>query len=100
MPWMTRGLAFVLGFYWLFHGITELFVAVGHADLPGRAWMIVSGILSVVVGVVVVVAPGISLVALTLVLGVWLIVFGVIAVVRAVQIRSLVHARGSGPVAA
>jgi uncharacterized membrane protein HdeD (DUF308 family) len=93
-------LAFVLGFYWLFHGITELFVAVGHADLPGRAWMIVSGILSVVVGVVVVVAPGISLVALTLVLGVWLIVFGVIAVVRAVQIRSLVHARGSGPVAA
>jgi uncharacterized membrane protein HdeD (DUF308 family) len=93
-------LALLLGFYWLFHGITELFVAVGHADLPGRAWMIVSGILSAVVGVVVLVAPGISLFALTLVLGVWLVVFGVIAIVRAVHIRSLVQAPGSGPVAA
>ena len=90
-------LALLLGFYWLFHGITELFVAVGHAELPGRAWMIVSGILSVVVGVIVVVAPGISLLALTLVLGVWLIVFGVIAVIRSLQIRSMAHALGSGP---
>jgi uncharacterized membrane protein HdeD (DUF308 family) len=90
-------LALVLGFYWLFHGITELFVAVGHSELPGRAWMIVSGILSVVVGVIVVVAPGISLFALTLVLGVWLIVFGVLAVVRSLQIRSMAQAVGSGP---
>jgi uncharacterized membrane protein HdeD (DUF308 family) len=93
-------LAFLLGFYWMFHGITELFVAVGHAELPGRAWMIVSGILSIVAGGFVVVAPGISLFTLTLVLGIWLIVFGVLGVIRAVQIRSLTHAVGSSPATA
>jgi uncharacterized membrane protein HdeD (DUF308 family) len=93
-------LALVLGLYWIFHGITELFVAVGHPELQGRAWMIASGVLSAVVGLIVVVAPGISLFALTLLLGVWLIVFGVIAIVRALQIRSAAHALGSGPVTA
>ena len=88
-------LALLLGFYWMFHGITDLFVAIGHAELPGRAWMIVSGILSTVVGVILVVAPGISLFALTLVIGVWLVVFGVMAVIRALQIRSATSALGS-----
>jgi uncharacterized membrane protein HdeD (DUF308 family) len=93
-------LALLLGFYWMFHGITELFTAIGHSELPGRAWIILSGILSIVVGVILVVAPGISLFALTLVLGVWLIVFGVVAVIRALQIRSAASALSSGPVAA
>jgi uncharacterized membrane protein HdeD (DUF308 family) len=93
-------LALLLGFYWMFHGITELFVGIGHAELPGRAWIILSGIFSIVVGVIVVVAPGISLFALTLVLGIWLIVFGVIAIVRSLQIRSAASAAGSRAVTA
>jgi uncharacterized membrane protein HdeD (DUF308 family) len=93
-------LALLLGFYWIFHGITELFVAIGYAELPGRAWMIVSGVLSVVAGGILVVAPGISLFALTLVLGVWLIVFGVMAVIRSLQVRSVTHALGSSPATA
>lgn len=93
-------LALLLGFYWTFHGITELFVAIGHAELPGRAWMILSGILGIVVGVILVVAPGISLYALTLVLGIWLVVFGVMAVIRSLQIRSAPSALGSREVTA
>ena len=93
-------LALLLGFYWTFHGITELFVAIGHAELPGRAWMILSGILGIVVGVILVVAPGISLYALTLVLGIWLVVFGVMAVIRSLQIRSAASALGSREVTA
>jgi uncharacterized membrane protein HdeD (DUF308 family) len=89
-------LALLLGVYWMVHGITELFVAVGHAEVPGRAWLIVSGVLSVVAGVIVVVAPGITLFALTIILGVWLIVFGVVAVIRALRIRSATSALGSG----
>src|SRR5215831_10855874 len=49
-------LALLLGFFWMFHGITELFTAIGHSELPGRAWIILSGILSIVVGVILVVA--------------------------------------------
>jgi len=93
-------LALLLGFYWMFHGITELFVAIGHPELPGRAWMILSGILSVVVGVILVVAPGISLYALTLVIGIWLVVFGVMAAIRSLQIRSAASALGSRTVTA
>ena len=93
-------LALLLGFYWMYYGITALFVAIGHAELPGRAWMILSGILSVVTGGILLVAPGISLLALTLVLGVWLIVFGVLAVIRALQIRSVTQALGSSPATA
>ena len=93
-------LALVLGFYWMFHGITELFVAIGHANLPGRGWIILSGILSVVTGVILVVAPGISLFALTLVLGIWLVVFGVMTVIRSLQIRSAGATLSSGAVTA
>lgn len=85
-------LALLLGFYWMFHGIVELFVGIGHAELPGRAWLIVTGVLSIVAGVVLVVAPGISLFTLTLVLGAWLVVFGVIVAVRALQIRAATSA--------
>ena len=88
-------LAILLGAYWMVHGIIELFVAVGHAELPGRAWMILSGVLSIVAGVIVAVAPGISLFALTVVLGVWLILFGAMAVIRALQIRSATSTLGS-----
>lgn len=89
-------LAILLGVYWMIYGITELFMGIGHPELPGRAWVILSGILGVVAGVIVVVAPGISLFVLTLVLGIWLIVFGVMAVIRAVQARSATHALESG----
>jgi uncharacterized membrane protein HdeD (DUF308 family) len=93
-------LALLLGIYWTAQGIMELFVAIGHSELPGRAWMILSGILSIVAGIILVVWPGISLYALTLVLGIWLIVFGVITVVRALQVRSAAHAVGTGPLPA
>ena len=93
-------LALLLGIYWMFHGFVELFLAVGHAELPGRAWMILSGILSVVAGAIVVLVPGLSLLALTIVLGVWLILFGVLAVVRSLQVRSATATLESGPATA
>jgi uncharacterized membrane protein HdeD (DUF308 family) len=76
-------LAIVLGAYWIVHGVIELFVAIGHRELPGRAWMILSGVLGVVAGAILIVAPGISLFALTIVLGVWLILFGVMLAIQA-----------------
>jgi uncharacterized membrane protein HdeD (DUF308 family) len=93
-------LAILLGAYWTAHGIIELFLAVGHAELPGRAWLILSGALSVVAGVIVVVWPGISLFTLTIVLGAWLVVFGVIGVIRALQARSATRALEAGTVPA
>src|SRR5215467_7402940 len=84
-------LAVILGVYWIVQGVTELFVAIGHPEVRNRGWIIVSGILSVIAGAVVVLYPGISLTFLTLVLGFWLIIFGVSLVGRGFMLRSVVR---------
>src|SRR5215831_17420269 len=50
-------LALLLGFYWMVHGFTDLFLGVGHPELPARGWLILTGVLSVVAGLIVVVWP-------------------------------------------
>jgi uncharacterized membrane protein HdeD (DUF308 family) len=91
-------LAVILGAYWIAQGAVELFVAIGHPELSGRAWTIVSGILSVVAGAVVIVYPFASLYFLTLVLGFWLVIFGATLVARGIAIRSaLSHLKPASP---
>jgi uncharacterized membrane protein HdeD (DUF308 family) len=46
------------------------------------------GVLSVLAGLVVLAYPGISLVTLALVLGVWLIIYGVMEIALAFRVRS------------
>jgi uncharacterized membrane protein HdeD (DUF308 family) len=47
------------------------------------------GLLSVVAGVVVLVYPGISLATLAIVLGFWLLVYGIMEIVLAFRLRSV-----------
>lgn len=82
-------LAILLGAYWIAQGAIELFLAMGHPEIRNRAWVVVSGVLSVVAGIIVAVFPGISLFALTIVLGIWLIFFGAILIARGWMLRSL-----------
>ena len=84
-------LALLLGIFWIAQGVFELFLAIGHPELRGRVWTALSGILSIAAGVVLVVYPGISLLALAIVLGVWLVIFGVTLIARGVQLRSVAH---------
>ena len=81
-------LAVILGVYWIVQGVTELFVAIGHPEIRNRAWVVISGVLSVIAGAVVVLNPGISLVFLTYVLGFWLIIFGASLAGRGFTLRS------------
>jgi uncharacterized membrane protein HdeD (DUF308 family) len=87
-------LVLTLGLYFIIVGVTELFIAFGHSELPNRGWVIASGVLSVAAGAIVFFYPGISLVALTIVLGIWLIIYGAILVVGAVRVRSAARALG------
>ncbi len=73
-------LAILLGAYWIAQGAIELLVGMGHPELRNRAWVAVSGVLSVAAGIVVAVFPGISLYTLAIVLGVWLVFFGAILI--------------------
>src|SRR2546428_9473805 len=43
-------LATLLGIYWIALGVIELFLAIGRSGVQGRAWIAVSGVLSIVAG--------------------------------------------------
>jgi uncharacterized membrane protein HdeD (DUF308 family) len=82
-------LALLLGIFWIISGAVELFTALSHRGMRRRGWTATMGILSILAGIVVLVYPGITLVVLAVVLGVWLLVFGAMQIFLAFQIRSL-----------
>jgi uncharacterized membrane protein HdeD (DUF308 family) len=82
-------LALLLGIFWIVNGAVEVFTALTHRRMAGRGWTVFMGLLSVVAGVVVLIYPGISLTTLAVVLGFWLLVFGIMEIVLAFRLRSL-----------
>lgn len=81
-------LALLLGIFWVVNGFAEIFNALAHRDSPHRGWRGFTGVLSILAGVVVLAYPGISLVTLALVLGIWLIIYGVMEIGMAFRVRS------------
>jgi uncharacterized membrane protein HdeD (DUF308 family) len=88
-------LALLLGIFWTVNGAVELFTALSHPEVPHRAWLIFMGILSIIAGIILLAYPGISLVVLYVIVGVWLLVFGFMEISIAWQMRSVSH-RTSG----
>ena len=82
-------LALFLGIFWVVNGMVEIFTAASHRVMPNRGWTVGMGILSVLAGIAVLAFPGVSLVTLALILGIWLLVFGVMEVVAAFRLRSV-----------
>ena len=82
-------LALLLGIFWIVNGTVEAFTALSHRAMRGRGWTVFMGLLSIVAGVVVLVYPGISLATLAVVLGFWLLVFGIMEIVLAFRLRSV-----------
>ena len=80
-------LAIWIGVGFIFRGVATTVSAISDPTLPGRAWNIFVGLISLVAGVVVLASPFDSIGTLALVVGVWLIVIGVMEVVTAVAIR-------------
>lgn len=81
-------LGLLLGIFWVTNGVIELFTAISHRNMAGRAWRLVMGTLSVIAGVVLLAIPGISLITLVVLLSVWLIIFGVMEISLSLRIRS------------
>ena len=75
-------------------GLTGAGIPAGTAELPHRGWMGFIGALSVIAGIIVIVWPGPSLVTLAIVLGVWLIIYGIMEIALAFRVRSAIsHVR-------
>jgi len=82
-------MAFLLGLFWVVGGIIEFVVAVAHRGMQGRGWHIFMGVLGFLAGLVVLSDPGISLVTLAWILGIWLIVYGIMQIMVAFQAKKL-----------
>ncbi|MGV0792212.1 HdeD family acid-resistance protein [Mycolicibacterium sp. XJ1819] len=80
-------LAIWIGVGFIFRGVATAVSAISDTTLPGRAWEIFIGVISLIAGVVILASPFESLAVLTLVVGIWLIVLGVFEVVAAFGIR-------------
>lgn len=82
----------LLGIFWIVNGAIEIFTALSHRQMPDRGWSVGMGILSVIAGIIVLAYPGLTLVGLAVILGVWLLIFGVMEIFAAFRVRSVGHA--------
>ena len=85
--WM---MAIWIGVGFIFQGVTATALAIDVPALPARGWYIFVGILTVIAGVVTIVWPISSIVALAIVAGAWLVVIGITEIVGALSARRTV----------
>lgn len=81
----------LLGIFWVANGTVELFTALSHREGHHRVWTSVLGLLSILAGLILLVYPGLSLFALSVIVGVWLLVFGLMEINVAMRVRSAAH---------
>jgi uncharacterized membrane protein HdeD (DUF308 family) len=80
-------LGLLLGIFWLVDGIGLIVSAVEHRSMPGRGLSLLSGVLGVIAGLVLLVWPAISILTLSVLVGIWLLILGFTQVSMAVQLR-------------
>ena len=81
-------LAITVGFFWLFSGTLELMLGIELGGMPHRGWTIAGGLLGIAAGISIIVYPGISTLALALLLAFWLLTYGFTLVFAAFKLRS------------
>ncbi len=80
-------LAIWIGVGFIFRGVATAISAISDPTLPGRAWSIFVGVISLLAGIVVLASPFQSIAILALVVGVWFVVIGVFEIVSSFGIR-------------
>jgi uncharacterized membrane protein HdeD (DUF308 family) len=77
-----------IGIGFIFQGVSSSVMAISLPKMPDRGWYIFVGVLTVIAGVVVLVWPISSILALAIIAGAWLVVIGAIEIVAAMSARS------------
>ena len=85
-------MALLIGFGWIFSGVTDLVVGLSAKGMPGRGLAITGGILGIIAGTVVVLWPGKTLLVLALIGGLALVVLGIVQVILAIRLRKVASA--------
>lgn len=80
-------LTMILGAFWVIAGVVDLLQAFTGDEQEGRGWDVLTGVLSILFGGFLIIATDVSLKLLVLLVGIWLVVVGLIAVVAAFRLR-------------
>jgi uncharacterized membrane protein HdeD (DUF308 family) len=88
-------LAIWIGVGFIFRGVATTISAISDPNLPGRAWSIFIGVISLLAGIVVLASPFASIVTLAIVVGIWFVVIGVFEIVSSFGIRKASKNLGS-----
>lgn len=86
-------LTLFVGIWWVLRGMWQLLAGAGAAG--GDGWLIFSGVLGILAGIVVLVWSIESLVVLAVVVGLWLVVLGIVEVISSFRLRSIAAAAQS-----
>ncbi len=92
MAWPTNSilaLVIVYGAYVLVDGIFSI-IAVFGSHSGERWWQLLSGLFSVAAGVMAFIWPGLTALALVMIIGVWSIVRGLVEIMAAVRLRKVI----------
>jgi len=81
--------AVLFGLWAIFTGITQVVSAVRlRKEIEGEFWMGLAGVISVIFGVIIAINPLISGIAITQVVGVYAVIFGVFLIMLGFRLRS------------
>ena len=81
-------IALLIGSWWIVSGVLTLISAVSGSTEGSRGWAAVVGVVSLIAGCVVLLQPGISLLALEFTTGIALIILGGVMMIDAVRTRN------------
>lgn len=80
--------ALIIAFYWIFTGILDVIVAIEARKIIQGEWLLIAGgILSVIVGAILLAYPMQGIVALAQVIGIFNVAFGILMVILAIKLK-------------
>ena len=85
-------LAFLIGLFWVVGGIIEFFTAYSEYGSPARGFRVGMGLLAFAAGIVTLAWPHLTLNVLAVIMGIWLIIYGILEVALSLQLRHLADA--------
>jgi uncharacterized membrane protein HdeD (DUF308 family) len=78
--------------YAIIDGFTNLFLGLSHTPGQGRSWpLVVQGVLGIAAGVLTVIWPAGTALALIFFIGAWAVVTGVLEIAAAIRLRRVIH---------
>jgi uncharacterized membrane protein HdeD (DUF308 family) len=80
-------IAVIIGIYWVISGVAEFVLAVAEREYPQRGLSIVTGLFSIVAGVILLSWPVKSVTTLAWLIGLWYVVLGILGIIMAFQVR-------------